>query len=90
MRPIVPRVSHARASNCHLTYTFRKASTCSYANGRVLRTLESKENMSRTIRTKELENIAVAGITPRDYPDFCDAYNEEACWKSTGEALTDV
>ena len=74
-----------------MIYTFRRSGfTCSYANGRVLRTLESKENMSRTIRTKELENIAVAGITPRDYPDFCDAYNEEACWKSTGEALTDV
>jgi hypothetical protein len=45
--------------------------------------------MSRTISTSELENIVVAGINPRDYPDFCDAYIEEACWKATGEPLTD-
>jgi len=45
--------------------------------------------MNRTIRTSELENIQVAGINPRDYPDFSDAYIEEACWKSTGEPLTD-
>ena len=43
----------------------------------------------RTIRTSELENIQIAGINPRDYPDFSDAYIEEACWKSTGEPLTD-
>lgn len=45
--------------------------------------------MTRTIRTRELENIQVAGINPRDYPDFSDAYIEEACWRSTGEPLTD-
>lgn len=45
--------------------------------------------MSRTIRTSELENIVVADINPRDYPDFSDAYIEEACWKSNGEPLTD-
>ncbi len=43
----------------------------------------------RTIRTSELENIQVAGINPRDYPDFSDAYIEEACWRDTGEPLTD-
>ena len=43
----------------------------------------------RTIRISELENIQVAGINPRDYSDFSDAYIEEACWKSTGEPLTD-
>ena len=45
--------------------------------------------MNRTIRTSELENIVVADINPRDYPDFSDAYIEEACWRSTGEPLTD-
>jgi hypothetical protein len=45
--------------------------------------------MPRTIRTSELENIVVANINPRDYPDFSDAYIEEACWRSTGEPLTD-
>ena len=43
----------------------------------------------RTIRTSELENIVVADINPRDYPDFSDAYIKEACWKFTGEPLTD-
>jgi hypothetical protein len=43
----------------------------------------------KTIRTSDLENIVVADINPRDYPDFSDAYIEEACWKSTGEPLTD-
>lgn len=33
--------------------------------------------------------MQIAGINPRDYPDFCDALIEEACWKSTGEPLTD-
>ncbi len=33
--------------------------------------------------------MEIADINPRDYPDFCDAYIEEACWKSTGEPLTD-
>lgn len=45
--------------------------------------------MTRTISTSELEDIVVAGIDPRDYPDFSDAYIEEACWKSTGEPLSD-
>ena len=45
--------------------------------------------MNRTIRTSELEDIVVAGINPRDHPDFSDAYIEEACWKDTGEPLTD-
>ena len=45
--------------------------------------------MNKTISTSELEGIRVAGINPRDYPDFSDAYIEEAFWKSTGEPLTD-
>ena len=45
--------------------------------------------MSRTISRSELENIVVAGINPRDYPDFSDAYIEEACWKITGEPLSE-
>ena len=43
----------------------------------------------RTIRTSELENIVVADINPRDYPDFSDAYIEEACWKITSEPLSE-
>jgi hypothetical protein len=45
--------------------------------------------MTKTIRTSELSDIVVADINPRDYPDFSDAYIEEACWKSTGEPQTD-
>jgi len=35
----------------------------------------------------ELENIVVAGIDPKDYPDFCDAYIESA--ERDGIPLTD-
>jgi hypothetical protein len=45
--------------------------------------------MSRTIRTNELSDIIVAGINPRDYPDFSDAYIEFACWGVDGEPLTE-
>lgn len=45
--------------------------------------------MSRTIRTSELSDIIVAGINPRDYPDFSDAYIESACWGVDGEPLTE-
>jgi hypothetical protein len=31
-------------------------------------------------------NIMVAGVDTRDYPDFCDAYIEEATWNDGEEA----
>jgi len=36
-----------------------------------------------------VRRIQIAGINPRDYPDFRDASIEEACSTSTGEPLTD-
>ena len=38
---------------------------------------------------RKIVDISVGGVDHRDYPDFCDAYIEEAYWADTGEALTD-
>lgn len=38
---------------------------------------------------RKIVDVSVQGIDMRDYPDFCDAYIEEAYWDDTGERLTD-
>lgn len=37
---------------------------------------------------KKVVDVTVAGVDSRDYPDFCDAYFEEAFYED-GTALTD-
>lgn len=36
-----------------------------------------------------VDDVEVDGINMRDYPDFCDAFIACACWRTTGDALTD-
>lgn len=38
---------------------------------------------------REVDDIVIDGIDPKDYPDFCDAYISSACYVDTGEELTD-
>ena len=38
---------------------------------------------------REVEDIQVDGVDPRDYPDFCDAYFCSAVWVDTGKFLQD-
>jgi hypothetical protein len=46
-----------------------------------MRTLEFRGRM--------VDNLSIDGVDYRDFPDFCDAYFEHACWADTGEWLTD-
>lgn len=45
--------------------------------------------MDKYISVNDLRNITIDGIDIRDYPDLCDAFIESACWKSTGDILTE-
>ena len=41
----------------------------------------------------DINNITiknVGGVDSRDYPDFCDAFIEEAEWKDTGKSLSET
>jgi hypothetical protein len=38
---------------------------------------------------REITDLEVDGVDPRDYPDFCEAYISFARWADTGEALAD-
>ena len=40
------------------------------------------------IKLEELKDIVIDDIDYKDYPDFCDAYVQEAYWKDTGIELT--
>jgi hypothetical protein len=46
--------------------------------------------MSIFFKNREVIDIEIEDIDPRDYPDFCDAYVSRAVWKDTGEELTDA
>jgi hypothetical protein len=46
--------------------------------------------MSIFFKNREVIDIEIEDIDPRDYPDFCDAYVSHAVWKDTGEELTDA
>ena len=75
------RVSHARVEIIALTYTFRKASTCSYTNGRELRTLKihylthykSKEYRFRLEAKPMLTLDQIIGRTPKELWELYDA-----------------
>jgi hypothetical protein len=52
--------------------------------------LRAKVSFETRMLVEGLSEVSVGGIDTRDYPDFCDAYIEEACWKVTGDFLTDA
>lgn len=45
--------------------------------------------MSIFFKDRNVIDIEVEDIDPRDYPDFCDAYVSSARWEDTGVELTD-
>ncbi len=38
---------------------------------------------------KEVTELEIEGVDPKDYPDFCDTYFSTASWKESGEKLND-
>jgi hypothetical protein len=40
------------------------------------------------IDLSEITEIEMDGVSPRDYPDFCDAFISAAIWKDSGKSLT--
>jgi len=46
--------------------------------------------MSIFFKNRNVIDIEIEDIDPRDYPDFCDAYVSHAVWEDTGEELTDA
>jgi len=39
---------------------------------------------------REVTDIEVEDVDPKDYPDFCDAFIASARWGDTGEDLTEA
>lgn len=39
---------------------------------------------------RDITDIEVEDIDPKDYPDFCDAFIAAARWEDTGEDLTEA
>ena len=46
--------------------------------------------MSMHFKGRNVIDVEIEDIDPRDYPDFCDAYVSHAVWEDTGAELTDV
>jgi len=45
--------------------------------------------MSMHFKGRNVIDVEIEDIDPRDYPDFCDAYVSHAVWEDTGAELTD-
>ena len=39
---------------------------------------------------REVTDVEVEDVDPKDYPDFCDAFIASARWGDTGEDLTEA
>jgi len=46
--------------------------------------------MSMHFKGRNVIDVEIEDIDPRDYPDFCDAYVSHAVWEDTGAELTDA
>jgi len=46
--------------------------------------IKDKDGFERTI-----EDIEIQGIDTKDYPDFCDAFINNAVWIDNGKPLTE-
>ena len=45
--------------------------------------------MNATFKGRKVEGICLGDVDPKDHPDYCDAFIEEATWVDTGEELTE-
>jgi hypothetical protein len=41
------------------------------------------------LNNRNVVDVEIENVDPRDYPDFCDAYFCYAIWEDTKEELTD-
>ena len=58
-----------------------------FKNAAVL--VPKKEKKGLYFKGREICDIEVEGLDPKDYPRFCDAFIAFANWADTGEPLTD-
>lgn len=58
-------------------------------DGNFRREITYEADMQKKIPWDAAEDIEVAGVDPRDYPDFSDAYIESAVWADSGKPMSE-